>query len=68
MIWQRERVYCRCGSSAIGAEVLPDGIELECAQCGGHLIIPAKTDQDLTYLEGVEHIEIISPRRSRRKH
>lgn len=59
---------CRCGSIAIGAEVLPDGIELECAQCGGQLLIPAQTDQDLKNIEGLEDLEIISPRRSRHKH
>ena len=61
-------LHCRCGSSAIGAEVLPDGIELECAQCGGLLVIPAQSEQDLTYIQAVEDIEIISLRRSRHKH
>jgi hypothetical protein len=61
-------VHCRCGSSAIGTEVLPDGIELECAQCGGQLVIQAQNEQDLTYIERLEDIEIISPRRSRHKH
>ncbi|WP_378955306.1 hypothetical protein [Pelosinus sp. sgz500959] len=61
-------LHCRCGSSAIGAEVLPGGIELECAQCGGQLLIPAQTEEDLTYVEGLEDLEIISPRRSRHKH
>jgi len=61
-------LYCRCGSVAIGAEVLPDGIELECAQCGGQVFIQAQTEQDLTYIEGLEDLEIISPRRSRHKH
>ncbi|MBP2626555.1 MAG: hypothetical protein H6Q68_1266 [Firmicutes bacterium] len=61
-------LHCRCGSSAIGAEVLPGGIELECAQCGGQLLIPAQSEQDLTYIEALEDIEIISLRRSRHKH
>lgn len=61
-------LHCRCGSSAIGAEVLPDGIELECAQCGGLLVIPAQSEQDLTYIQALEDIEIISLRRSRHKH
>lgn len=61
-------LHCRCGSSAIGAEVLPEGIELECAQCGGQLTIPAQNEQDLTYIEALEDIEIISPKRSRHKH
>ena len=60
-------LHCRCGSSAIGAEVLPDGVELECAQCGGKLIIPAHSEQDLTNFEALEDVEIISPRRSRHK-
>jgi len=61
-------LHCRCGSSAIGAEVLPDGIELECAQCGGQLVIPAQSEGDLTDIEALQDIEIISPRRSRHKH
>ncbi|MBC8015190.1 MAG: hypothetical protein H7X79_05540 [Sporomusaceae bacterium] len=61
-------LHCRCGSSAIGAEVLPEGVELECAQCGGQLTILAQNEQDLTYIEALEDIEIISPRRSRHKH
>jgi len=61
-------LHCRCGSSAIGAEVLPDGIELECAQCGGQLVIPAQSEQDLTYIQALEDIEIVSLRRSRHKH
>lgn len=65
---EKGELHCRCGSSAIGAEVLPDGIELECAQCGGQLLIPAQTEQDLTNIEGLEDLEIISPRRSRHKH
>jgi hypothetical protein len=65
---EKDRVHCRCGSSAIGAQVLPDRIELECAQCGGQFFIQAKSDQDLTYIEGLEDLEIISPRRSRHQH
>lgn len=61
-------LHCRCGSNAIGAQVLPDGIELECAQCGGQLFIQAQNEEDLTYTEGLEDLEIISPRRSRHKH
>jgi len=64
----RGGLHCRCGSSAIGAEVLPDGIELECAQCGGQLVIPAQSEGDLTDIEALQDIEIISPRRSRHKH
>ena len=61
-------LHCRCGSSAIGADVVADGIELECAQCGGQLVIPAQSEQDLTYVEALDDIEIIPPRRSRHKH
>ena len=61
-------LHCRCGSSAIGVEVLLDGIELECAQCGGRLVIPAQSEQDLTYIQALEDIEIISLRRTRHKH
>ena len=64
----RGGLHCRCGSSAIGAEVLPDGIALECAQCGGQLVIPAQSEGDLTDIEALQDIEIISPRRSRHKH
>lgn len=60
-------VRCRCGSNDIGIEVLPDGIGLECAQCGGQLIIQAQEEQDLTYIGKMEDIEIIPPRRSHRK-
>jgi hypothetical protein len=67
-IAEKGNIYCRCGSSAIGAEVLPEGIELECAQCGGHLVIQARSEQDLAHLETLDAIEIISLRRSRRKH
>ncbi len=65
---ERDCLHCRCGSFAIGAEVLPDGIELECAQCGGQLFIPTRNEQDLTYVEALEELEIISLRRSRHKH
>lgn len=67
-IAEKDGLHCRCGSSAIGAEVLPDGVELECAQCGGQLIIPALNEQDLTNFQELKDIEIISPRRSRHKH
>lgn len=67
-IAEKGKVYCRCGSNAIGAEVLPEGIELECAQCGGYIMIPAQSEKDLIYVERLESIEIIPARRSHRKH
>lgn len=67
-IAEKGEVYCRCGSQAIGAEVLPDGIELECAQCGGRQVIAAKSAKDLAQVEALTRIEIVPPRRSRRKH
>ena len=65
---EKGELHCRCGSSTIGAEVLPGGIELECAQCGGVLLIPAQSEQDLTLMQSLENIEIISLRCSRHKH
>jgi len=65
---EKDRLHCRCGSSAISTEILPDGISLECAQCGGQLLIQARNDQDLEAVEAIRDLEIISPRRSRRKH
>ena len=64
---EKGELHCRCGSSAIGAEVLPGAIELECAQCGGLLVIPAQSEQDLMLMQSLEDIEIISLRRSRHK-
>jgi hypothetical protein len=62
------KVYCRCGSKAIEVELLPDGILLECSRCGGHVEIKAYDEKDLASMESVEKIEIIPPRRIRRKH
>lgn len=66
-IAEKGGVYCRCGSSAVEAELAPDCIHLECAQCGGHKLISAHDEQDVVYMGSVERIEILPPRRSRRK-
>lgn len=66
-IAEKGEVYCRCGSSKVEAELEPDCIQLACTHCGGHTTISAHKEQDVVYMESVERIEIIPPRRSRRK-
>ncbi len=58
-------VLCHCGSTAVEVAVLPDGIELTCAKCGGHKVIPAQSEQDLSYIMALQIIEILPERCSR---
>ncbi|MDU2064798.1 MAG: hypothetical protein E6713_08130, partial [Sporomusaceae bacterium] len=67
-IAERGGVYCRCGGTAIEADILPDHVELLCGQCGGRQIIPALTEEDVLLLKARDSIEIVPLRRSRRKH
>lgn len=61
-------IFCRCGSAAVEVQLLPDGIELDCVNCGGRRIISAQSEQDLSYVDTLEAIEIIPERRSGQKH
>lgn len=67
-IAEKGEALCRCGSVHIEAQILPDGIALECVKCGGTKIIPASNEQDLVRVERLETIELIPPRHSHRKH
>lgn len=43
----RDGVSCRCGSKEYKVKVHYSSVELECAQCGARLRIPAATGEDL---------------------
>ncbi len=43
----RDGVSCRCGSKEYKVKVHYSAVELECAQCGARLRIPAATGEDL---------------------
>jgi ribosomal protein L44E len=58
-------VLCHCGSTAVTVTVLTAGIELICTKCGDHKVIPAQSEQDLSYIMAVETIEIPPGRYSR---
>ncbi|MPN01825.1 hypothetical protein SDC9_149037 [bioreactor metagenome] len=60
-------IFCRCGSSAVEINLLPDGIELRCVHCGGHKVIDARREQDLALINTLEVIELIAERRSHHK-
>ncbi|WP_346353671.1 hypothetical protein [Azotosporobacter soli] len=60
------QILCNCGGEEIGAELLPDCIQLYCERCGGQVIISAKEDRDMKYVRSLERIDLMSPRRSRR--
>lgn len=65
-IAEKGHILCDCGGSAIGAELLPDCIQLYCEKCGGQVVVPASTERDLAYVRSLEHIDLLTPRRSRR--
>lgn len=67
-IAEKGDIFCRCGSTAVEIQLLPDGIELDCVNCGGRKIIPAQSEQDLSYVDALEAIEIVPERRSGQKH
>jgi len=46
----RGAISCTCGSRAWRMRIRYSAVELECADCGGALKIPAGTDDDLTDL------------------
>lgn len=66
-IAERGQIFCHCGSSAVEINLLPDGLELSCAHCGGHKIIEARSEKDLTYVASLETIELVAERRSHQK-
>lgn len=43
----RDGISCRCGSKQYKVKVLYSSVELECAQCGARLRLPAATGEDL---------------------
>lgn len=43
----RDGISCRCGSKQYKIKVLYSSVELECAQCGAKLRLPAATGEDL---------------------
>lgn len=43
----RDGISCRCGSKQYKVKVLYSSVELECAQCGAKLRLPAATGEDL---------------------
>ncbi len=46
----RDGVSCRCGSKEYKVKVHYSSVELECAQCGARLRLPAATGEDLENL------------------
>lgn len=46
-IASRDGVSCRCGSKEYKVKVHYSSVELECAQCGARLRLPAATGEDL---------------------
>lgn len=51
-------VYCRCGSDAVEADLLPDCIMLECMHCGAYYTIAAQTEHDLQCAQSMNSIEL----------
>lgn len=43
----RDGISCRCGTKQYKVKVLYSSVELECAQCGARLRLPAATGEDL---------------------
>lgn len=60
-------VYCACGRTHLEADILPDGIELECIYCGSSRVVRAQTEEDLKNVKLMQSIELVTRRRSRRK-
>ncbi len=60
--------YCRCGGTAMEAEILADRVEIICDRCGGRQVIPALKDSDVVKLRMNGTIEIVPLRQCRRKH
>lgn len=55
-------VYCRCGSDAVEADLLPDHILLECLKCGSYYTIAAQTEHDLQAAQTLDSIELLPQR------
>lgn len=60
-------VYCTCGNTNVGVDVLVDAVEISCGQCDGRLQIPAKDEHDLAEISALEIIELAPLRRTSRK-
>lgn len=60
-------VYCSCGNTDVGVDVLVDAIEISCSQCEGRLVISAKDEQDLARISALGIIELVPLRRTSRK-
>lgn len=67
-IAERGGITCRCGSTAIRAQVLPVCIELRCQACGSYETLSATSETDLSRLESMERIELSLPYHSRKSH
>lgn len=66
-IAERGNIVCRCGSTAVEINLLPDGIEISCACCGGHKIISARSEHDLESVAALQAIELVAECRSQQK-
>lgn len=66
-IAEKGGLYCQCGASQIGVDILPEELELTCNVCQGVLHLPAKTEGDLNSLRNTERIEVPEKRRRRKK-
>lgn len=60
-------VSCICGGQEITVDVFPDRLELACLDCGRHRVVPAATDEDLSWLLGASHLQVGGDTPPRRK-
>lgn len=60
-------VSCVCGGKEITVDVFPDRLELACLDCGRHRVVPAVTDEDLSWLLGVSHLQVGGDKPPKRK-
>jgi hypothetical protein len=66
-IAEKGELYCQCGTSQIGVDILPEELELTCSVCQGVLHIPARNEADLNTLRSAGRIIVPEKRRRRKK-
>lgn len=66
-IAEQGELFCQCGASQIGVDILPEELELTCNVCRGVLHIPARNETDLNDIRNAGRIVVPEKRRRRKR-
>lgn len=64
---EKGNLTCTCGNLKIEVDIFPDRLELACPECGLQRAVFAATEEDLTMLRRVRHLEVGDENQGRRQ-